>query len=221
MKRIAAALVIITSLACPTFAQERESSDTIGLDNLIRAVVNDIKRAAAPVEQQAVDGTTVFDLGETQLELKFTIEKSASGKVQANFWGVGADAGTGLKNERIQTVTIKLSPARTMSSDGKWQPNIKFNSFDPKKESILIPSSTYDALKKLSDISKTGSVPGAVNATALDVATDGVVVNKDSYSSWVKTLQASDPSVAAELLNSGATTVKIPEAKFQLDGFEK
>jgi hypothetical protein len=210
-------LLISAIWAIGTSLAHSEEDDTIGLDKLIGAVVADITRAAnVKAEGSEKDGgRPIFDLGETTLELQFTLQKTASGKVEASFFSFGsAEAEAAASNQNVQSVQIKLLPSTRSASPGANGGPVQFSHFDPKKPSVLVPATVFQQVQALN--SSVGStVPTGVNAKALGVANEGVVVNEDDYKRWLDAAKTKVPAIDKDLFLNDTTRVTVPNSSFE------
>jgi ADP-ribosylglycohydrolase len=102
-----------------------------------------------------------------------------------------------------------------VASDGSSVPSIQFSSFDPSKDSLLVSPSTYEAIKNAASVSGvTHDQPAAVDASALGVATDGFVVNREQYINWIDAVKKQDPKFEMNNALDKAVEIKIPQSKF-------
>ena len=196
---------------------QSEEIESIGLDTLIRAVVADITRAATkPEAAGGEEARPIYDLGDTTLELQFSLEKSASGKVQANFWSFGsASAEAAAKNQNIQKVQIKLVPSTRISQTDQPVSPPQFSSFNPRKTSILVPQETYDFIQAYGHAGEKPLTPAGVSAKALGVANEGIVVNEDAFKAWLDNTKRANPRVQDELNLDDLTRIEVPKSAWE------
>ncbi|MDF1599870.1 hypothetical protein PZ895_08770 [Mesorhizobium sp. YIM 152430] len=205
-----ATVLILLSTMNNVSAQDIDQG-TIGLDALIRAVVNDVTSAAnAPSNLIGGGGQAVFDLGETHLELQFTLSRDAGGKLEANFLGFGGAGGVNISDQKTQKISIKLIPS-TSGTEG-----IQFSSFDPAKPTVLLDSASFARLNELGAASPIRlGVPTAINAEALGIANEGVVLNADTYRAWLDVIEQANPQ--ADLAEFATTPLQVELPSQTLD----